>query len=97
MHYTVKGINILSGTKFKKRAGELADFIDRLIHAAFFRNGLEHFTRLGNLNNTFLRHIGAFDFYNGNSTVLSSCIRRHIKEDWRGIQYIPIRGCCFHE
>ena len=88
---TVQSINILGGGNLIDCAFKPTHRIDRLIQAACFIDGAEHFARFGYSNRSFLRHIGAYYLNDGNTAVNLGVFLHHIKIDRLGVQHIAIR------
>ena len=88
---TVQSINILGGGNLIDCALKSTHRIDRLIQAACFIDGAEHFARFGYGNRAFLCHIGAYHLNDGNAAVNLGVLLHYIKIDRLGVQYIAIR------
>ena len=82
---TVQSINILGGGNLIDCALKPTHRIDRLIQAACFIDGAEHFARFGYGNRAFLRHIGAYHLNDGNAAVNLGVLLHHIKIDRLGV------------
>ena len=82
---TVQSINILGGGNLIDCALKSTHRIDRLIQAACFIDGAEHFARFGYGNRAFLRHIGAYHLNDGNAAVNLGVLLHHIKIDRLGV------------
>ncbi len=94
---TVQSINILGGGNLIDCALKSTHRIDRLIQAARFIDGAEHFARFGYGNRAFLCYIGAHHLNDGNSAFNLGVLLHHIKINRLGVQHIPIRRLHFYE
>ena len=81
----VQSINILGCGNLIDCTLKPTHRIDRLIQAACFIDGAEHFARFGYGNRAFLRHIGAYHLNDGNAAVNLGVLLHHIKIDRLGV------------
>ena len=91
MHYAIEGVNVFCSTDLKDRTCKVLHFVYRFVDLIVHYDRLEHLTGLGDMDDTFLRHVGTLYVHDSQTAFVRRIICSNVEVNRVRAQHVSIR------